>query len=241
MNQPGNYTSFDQVLSDFVSLTQAIENLRRRLEQDGVLYNSQDARQVALDGLQCDIGACGNWIKSLMSLKQLSQQSFGEEWEQEYRKRMATCLAIGQSEDLMLDYLRNTLTSKIHFKIENLYSNILEAISGNPPKGFWKIGDATLGLAGIPTSGPEKQTLTVLANLRNSFHANGMHNNADLAIQIDGIDFQFTKGQPVKCAGWKHIVTAIRSNIAVVEAVLYSSAVSTHEAEIRDAFAGANT
>ncbi|MBD3297932.1 MAG: hypothetical protein GF341_04690 [candidate division Zixibacteria bacterium] len=240
MNQTANYTSFSKVLSDLVELAQTIEDMRQRLDQAGVPYISQDARQVALDGLQCDMGACGNWIKSLMSLKQLCQESFDAEWESKYRERMGTGLGIEQSEDLMLDYLRNTLTTKVHFKIETLFSNILKAISGSSPRGFWQIGDATLELAGISTSGQEKQVLTVLANLRNSFHANGVHNNADLIVQIDGIDFSFMRGQSVECGGWRHIVTAIRNNISVLRAILFSSAVSSRSTEIRDQFATGN-
>lgn len=153
---------------------------------------------------------------------------------------MGTGLSVGQSEDLMLDYLRNTLITKVHFKIENLFSNILNAISANAPRGFWRIGDQTLALAAIPTRGREKDILTVLANLRNSFHANGMHHNDNLSIQIDGIDFDFIKDRPVTCAGWMHIMTAIRSNICVVDAILLSSAVCNHSGEIADAFAAAN-
>jgi len=241
MNNLENYTRFDEVLSDFVEISKTIEDIRQRIAQGGVSYASQDARQVALEGLQCDIGACGNWIKSLTSLKQLCQEYFGEEWELKYQQRMGTGLDIGKAEDLMLDYLRNTLTTKIHFKIENLFSNILKAISTNSPRGFWNIGNAMLLIAGISTSGREKEILTVLANLRNSFHANGIHNNADLKIQIDGIDFNFIKGQPVECAGWRHIVTVIKSNIAVVEAVLFSSAVASHSREIKDEFAVTNS
>jgi hypothetical protein len=95
----------------------------------GVAYESQDARQVALDGLQCDIGACGNWIRVLMSLKGLSQQKYGNDWEVEYWKLIGTDLSSGWVEDLVPDYLRNTLTAKVHFKIEHLFRNILKVLS----------------------------------------------------------------------------------------------------------------
>lgn len=234
-----NY-DLDQVLNDFVALNQTVEMIRQKLAAAGISYESQDARQVALEGLQCDIGACGQWIKTLMSLKCMCQNSFHAKWEEEYRIRMGTGLDVGQSEDLMLDYLRNTLTTKIHFKIENLFTNILMTFSVKKLRGFSQISDATLGLAGLSTSGREKRTLTVLANLRNSYHANGMHNNSDLSIQIDGINFDFVKGKRVECAGWRHIVTVIQSNISVLEAVLFSATVSNHPMEIVDEFAATN-
>jgi len=235
-----NYSNFDQVLKDLQSLNQAIEDIRQKIvTTSGVSYASQDARQVALDGLQCDIAACGNWIHVLMSLKGLSQEKHSNNWEGEYRKLIGTGLSSGQAEYLMLDYLRNTLTIKAHFKIENLLSNLLKALSASPNKrGFWHISNAMLRQAGISTTGQEKNTLTVLANLRNSFHANGMHNNGFLSVDIDGIRFEFCNGKPVKCASWEHIVVIMRAIISVLESVLFSNRVSTLRSEIPDAFAG---
>ena len=99
-----NYSNFDQVLKDLQSLNQAIEDIRQKIVTVcGVSYASQDARHVALDGLQCDIGACGNWIRVLMSLKGISQKKCSDNWEEEYRKLIGTGLSSGQAEDLMLD------------------------------------------------------------------------------------------------------------------------------------------
>ena len=67
-----------------------------------------------------------------------------------------------------------------------------------------------------------------------------MHNNADLSVSIDGIDFVFAKGKHIECASWRHIVTVIRNNISVLEAILFSSAVSSHSTEIVDEFATTN-
>jgi len=232
-----NY-NFNQVLEDFQGLNQAIEDIRQKIVTESeVLYTSQDARHVALDGLQCDIGACSNWIRTLMSLK----EKYGGNWEDEYQRLIGTRLPSDQAEDLMLDYLRNTLTLKVHFKIENLFSNILKALSVNlERRGFWHISNSMLQEAGISTDGVEKDTLTVLSNLRNSFHANGMHYNNNLSVAIEEMRFEFHKGQRVECASWKHIIVAIRANISVLETVLFSEAVLSLGSEIPDAFAGSN-
>jgi hypothetical protein len=237
-----NYSNFDHVLKDLQSLNQVIEEIRQKIVTVcGVSYTSQDARQVALDGLQSDIGACGNWVRALMSLKGLSREKYGDSWEEEYRKLIGTGLSSGQAEDLMLDYLRNTLTTKVHFKIENLFSNILKVLSARPNRnGFWHISGAMLQQAGIPNIGSEKNTLTVLANLRNSFHANGIHNKDSMSVDIDGIRFEFCKGKPVECASWKHIVVIMWANISVLESVLLSNTVSNLRDEIPDAFAAGN-
>ena len=160
-----HYSNFDQVLKDLQGINQDIEDIRQKIVSvSGVSYASQDARQVALDGLQCDIAACGNWICVLMSLKALSQKKYSDNFEEEYRKLIGSGLPSIQAEDLMLDYLRNTLTIKVHFKIENIFSNILKALSASPERsGFWHISNAILQQADIPTNGPEKDTLTALA------------------------------------------------------------------------------
>ncbi|MEG8990929.1 hypothetical protein VJY32_14285 [Ignavibacteria bacterium 4148-Me] len=237
-----NYSNFDQVLQDLQSINQAIEAIRQRIVTvSGVSYASQDARHVALDGLQCDIGACGNWIRVLMSLKGLAQEKYGNNWDEEYRNLIGTGLTSSQAEELMLDYLRNTLISKVHFKIENLFNNILKALSASPKRrGFWHTSSTMLQQADIPPRGREKDILTVLANLRNSFHANGMHNNDSLCVDIDGIRFEFCKGKRVECASWKHIVVIIRANISVLESVLFSDRVASLKSQIPDAFAAGN-
>jgi hypothetical protein len=241
-NQIMNYSNFDQVIDDLQRLNQAIEVIRQKVvSMSSISYVSQDARQVALNGLQLDIGACGNWMRALMSLKGLSHEKHRDNWEEEYRKLIGTGLPSAQAEDLMLDYLRNTITTKVHFKIENLYSNILNALNATPKqKSFWHISNAMLEKAGICITGTEKNTLTVLANLRNSFHANGMHNNYSLSVDINGMGFEFHKGKRVKCASWKHIVVIMRANISVLESILLSNNVSNLRTEIPDAFAGSN-
>ncbi len=233
-----NYNDFDQVLCDLQRLNHTIEDIRQKIVTvSGVSYDSQDARHIALEGFQCDIGACGNWIGVLMGLKHLSQEKFGNNWDEEYRKLIGTGLPSGQAEDLMLDYLRNTLTTKVHFRIENLFRNILKALSVKPERPFSMISNTMLKQAGIDTRGKEKDTLVALANLRNSFHANGMHDSDKLSIDIDGIRFEFRKGKPVECASWKHIIVIMQANISVLESIIFSNNVSNLRNKIPDDFA----
>ena len=237
-----NYSNFYLILDDLQRLNQAIEVIRKKVVSvSSISYVSQDARQVALDGLQSDIGTCGNWIRALMSLKGLSHEKHRDNWEEEYRKLIGTGLPSGQAEALMLDYLRNTITTKAHFKIENLFSNILNALNATPKQsGFWHISNAMLEKSGICITGAEKNTLTTLANLRNSFHTNGMHNKDSMSIDINGVGFEFHKGKQVKCASWKHIVIIMQANISVLESILLSNNVSNIRSVIPDAFAASN-
>jgi amino-acid N-acetyltransferase len=231
---------FNQVINDLLSLNQTIKDNRWKIVKVcEVSFESQDARHVALNGLQCDICACVNWMRVLMSLKGLSQEKYSENWEEEYLKLIGTGLSSGQAEDLMVDYLRHSLILKTHFKIENLFSNILKVLIPHKDiRVFEKIRDTMFEQAGISKTGPEKNILTILTNLRNSFHNNGMHNKEDFpGIDIDGIRFEFIKGKKVECASWEHIIVIIRENISVLASVLFSENVSSIRSEIPDAFA----
>jgi hypothetical protein len=229
------YSNFDQVLTDLQKLNQAIETIRQKIvTETQIAYISQDARHVALEGLQSDISACGMWMHTLISLK----GKYRGTWNAEYQKLIGTALSSDQAEDLMLEYLRNTLTTKIHFKIESLFSNLLKALSATPRKsGFWHISEAMLKEADLPTNGPEKNTLTAFANLRNSYHANGIHSNEFLSVDIHGTMFEFSKGWRVECASWKHIVVIMQATICVLDTILFSDKVSRLRSEIQDDFA----
>jgi hypothetical protein len=238
----GNNTvdsNFGRVLEGLQSSNHAIEDIRQRVaSMSDATYTSQDARQLALEGMQCDIAACGNWIRALMSLKGLSQEKYGNNWDEEYRKLLGTGLSSEQIEDLMLNYLRNTITTKVHVTIENLFSNILKVLAATPAgRGFWHIKNAMLEQAGIALEGPEDDILMVLAELRNSYHNNGMSEGSPLSCVVGGLTFEFSEGQPVQCASWDHIVVIMRAVIGVLEAILFSERVSDIRGEIPDAYA----
>ncbi len=93
---------------------------------------------------------------------------------------------------------------------------------------------------GMSTTGAEKRTLTILANLRNSFHSNGMYTNADLRHEVRGLVFEFRRDERVICASWAHIVVAIHENLALLDRFFRSNLLNNVTDEIRDEFAGGN-
>lgn len=233
------HANFSEVLSDLCGIREDAERTRQFLVGRGIHYQSQDARQLALEGIQCDVGACGNWINSLLGLKNLCMEHYGEQWESEYLRILGTRLSASIAEDLMLNYLRNTITTKIHFKIDNLFKNILRHLDALPNRGgFWHLSSGMLEQLGMSTTGAEKRTLTILANLRNSFHSNGMHTNADLRHEVRGLVFEFRRDERVECASWAHIVVAIHENLALLDRFFRSNLLSNVTDEIRDEFAG---
>jgi hypothetical protein len=229
-----------ELASNLRTLFAAVERVRKEIESvSGVSYFSQDARQVALDGMQCDILACDHWIRALIGLRRLVEDKFGGNWQEGFLRTLDTHLEADRAEILMVEYLRNSLTTKIHFKIDNLLKNVLQALKAMPGKtGFWYISDAILEEVGLGRTGKEKKILSVLANLRNSYHSNGIHKNESLSVQVEGMQYDFCRGNRVECASWHHIIVIIGANISVLESILLSTKVSRlRDNEIPDLFA----
>ena len=226
---------------DLRGIGDALERVRQRLVREvGVPYTSQDGRQVAMEAMQLDVAACTKWLQAMLALRQMCHEKDADRWEHEYRERLSIHANIptGAMEDIMLDYLRNTLPVRVHFTIENLFSNLLGALGVRPKgSGYYPLSSAILEGAGIGVPGPEKDTLTALANLRNSFHGNGIHRKGgSLSVVIDGQRFEFHEGKRVECASWRHVTAAIVANVRVVEAVLFSDRASGLK-KVVDAFA----
>jgi hypothetical protein len=268
-------TDYEGLVHALHELISDIENIKLRIETESkVLSKSKDARQIALNGMQIDISVCCNWINTLINLNHLSKTQYGDNWKPEYLNMIETALRVDESEvssaipvieKHMIDYLRNTLTTKLHFKIENLFKNILKALDCKPPYGFTRISNQMLREAEISSKETEvasknealinifpglrnimlarereatpKDILKVLACMRNSLHTNGIHTEDDLFCSIDGDDFKFHKNKPVTCASWPHIVKIIKANITILESVLFSTRVLNLREEIKDMFA----
>lgn len=94
-----------------------------------------------------------------------------------------------------------------------------------------------LRAAGLPQGSHEHKVLYALADIRNSFHNNGIHDAGDLRVAIDGIDFEFTKGQRVECASFTHVIVAVDANADVLRKILLSETIGGIAESIRDPFA----
>ena len=228
-----------EIASGLFEINRKIVDVRQRIAAESkVDYCGQDARHVALDGIQQNLVACGIWINSLLSLagKHSSPDSV-EFREDDFLRDVGSNLTLEQTEDLMWNHLRLGLVVLVHFKIDNLFQNILEQIGRTPGRrGFWHLSNEILQVASIPDSGYEKDVLTALANIRNSLHSNGIHNSPSMSVQIDGMDFEFKQGQRVECASWLHIITAISANIDILEKVLLSNSIKGITDQIEDVF-----
>ncbi|NTU49960.1 MAG: hypothetical protein HGA87_03570 [Desulfobulbaceae bacterium] len=226
------------VLPKFREIIEKIESIKQAIVvQSGINYTSQDARMVALDSLQITISAVGMWIHSNNSLANFcTKGSYFD--KKEFLKCVDSGLNIEQTEKIMYDHLRLGFMTLVHFKLDNLFYNILKHINALPCKtGYWNLTDSILDQCSLLETGTDKNCLTAFANLRNSLHGNGIHNTNDLSIQLSGLSFNFIKGQRVECSSWNHILIILDSNIDVLNKILLSNKVANIQAEIIDEFA----
>ncbi|MBN4051626.1 hypothetical protein JYU16_02315 [bacterium AH-315-M05] len=226
-----------EVIPKFIEINKKLEDLKDEVfKQCSIEKTSQDARMVALDSLQHTIGAVGNWISCYNSLANKYTEDTKLD-EVEFLKALLSNNNVEQTEMTMMNYLRLSATTSIHFKIDNLFHNILKHLDSLPQrKGYWNLTGEILRVCSISDTGREKEILTAFANLRNSLHGNGIHRTQSLNITIGGVNFNFVKDERVICARWQHIIVLLKANIEVLEQILLSQAVVGVTTEIKDDF-----
>lgn len=225
-------------LPKFREIIEELEIIKKAVAKgSGINYTSQDARMVALDSLQISISAVGMWIRSLNSLANCFTQG-GCFNEKGFLDSVGSGINIEQTEEVMFDHLRLGFITLAHFKIDNLFHNILKHLNALPARtGYWNLTDQILNQCSLSKTGAQKQCLTAFANLRNSLHGNGIHKTDSLSITIDGIAFNFIRGQRVECASWNHIIVLLKSNVDILGKILLSQNVENIKTEIEDDFA----
>lgn len=229
------------VLPKFRLLIEKLEEIKKEIvKQSGISYTSQDARMLALDSIQISISAVGMWISACNSLANecTNENKFDES---KFLKSVGSAVNISQTEELMFTHLRLGFMTLAHFKIDNLFHNVLKHLNSLPTSaGYWNLTDKILEKCSMSKTGTEKDRLSAFANLRNSLHGNGIHRTNSLNITINGTIFDFVKDKRVECAGWEHIIILLESNIDILKQILLSNIVTNIRTEIMDDFATGN-
>jgi len=207
------------------------------VSKSSISYTSQDARMVALDSLQITMSSSGMWINAFNSLANVCTKD-GKFDSAAFLNTVGSGVNVQQTEMIMIDFIRLGFMTLVHFKIDNLFHNLLKHLNALPRRtGYWNLTDTILEECGLSKIGAEKEHLTAFANLRNSLHGNGIHRTDSLNIKIDGIAFDFTKGQRVECASWNHIIVLLRANVAILKTVILSNRIVAITSEVGDDFA----
>ena len=227
-----------ELIPEFRRIVEKLETIKNTIvKKSGIEYTSQDARMVALDSLQISISAVGMWIQCFNSLANFHTKE-GLFNEAGFLQSVGSGVNKDQTEMIMFDHLRFGFMTLMHFKIDNLFHNILKHLNALPYKtGYWNLTDAILEKCSISKVGTEKNILTAFANLRNSLHGNGIHRTSNLTLTINQMEFKFIKGSRIECASWEHIVVLLKANVDILEKVLLSNEVINIKTEIKDDFA----
>jgi len=235
-----------ELIPKFREIVEDLERIKKYVvRESNISYTSQDARMVALDSLQISISAVGMWIQCCNSLANfhINQGAFDETG---FLKSVGSKVNKEQTQMIMFDYLRLGFITLIHFKIDNLFHNILKHLNALPQeRGYGKLTKRILcecQISNVDISNvglvPAKDILTAFAYLRNSLHGNGIHGNSNLTLPIiDEMEFKFVKDSRVECASWEHIVILLKANVEVLRKILQSDEVKSIRTEIKDDFA----
>lgn len=227
-----------EILPQLRVIVDELEEIKKGVvSKSSISYTSQDARIVALDSLQITMSSSGMWINAFNSLANVCTKD-GKFDSADFLNTVGSGVNVQRTEMIMIDFIRLGFMTLVHFKIDNLFHNLLKHLSALPRRtGYWNLTNTILTECGLSKIGVEKQHLTAFANLRNSLHGNGIHQKDSLSIKIDAITFDFTKGRRVECASWNHIIVLLRANVAILKTVILSNRIVAITSEVGDDFA----
>lgn len=226
------------IVKEFKRLSNSIFHLKNEIVQKcGIDFACQDARLVALDSIQREMTITDMWITTLNS--HTNHFTDDNEFDENgFLRSIGSIFNLKDTEIFMVDSLRLGFMVLVHFKIDNLFQNILRELNDLPEqRGYWNLSDKILEISLIAKRGVEKDILTAFANLRNSLHGNGIHRTNDLEIMVDGLKFSFIKDEKVECASWQHILVALEANIDLLRKILLSNKIINLKNEVKDDFA----
>lgn len=211
----------DDIITELVKLLREIGVIMGRIPN----RDPTDARHSALSAMQTTLvplifsNQCVTVTAQVTDIKQLA--SFFN-------------ISIEQLTYLQDNHIKVNLLVFFHFKIENLFSNIVDAIV-NPyrGRGFENIVNDLCNSITIDDKEKKKETLKALSSLRNSLHNNGIHQNANFETEVDGIKFEFIKGEIPKCETF-NLIKLLQLILKIVDEIINSPEVLGLPIPIKD-------
>lgn len=198
--------------------------------RDTLPYPDHDVRHVMLGGIQRIVAGYGMGLNSMIFNRSQEQviESLGESNQPPDELRKA-----------VEDAWRWGISILFHFRIDSLFSSLLYAARQTPSPQFRQKAEALVRFAALASPDAQIGRLLALSYIRNSFHNNGIHQNAPLQIELGGTWFNFVRNEPVQCASWAHMFVVMDAVADVLSDLLHSNAVSELPQPIPDAYAEA--
>lgn len=120
--------------------------------------------------------------------------------------------------------------TSVQFALENCIVRIIEAIPGVDPQfSFSQNADIIIEQSEIPQAAHKLDLMLLPAWIRNTLHANGIHNRSNRTIVVDGESYIFERGQRIAGGTWSHLFHAISHSLVVVEEIFISDRIRAIE------------
>lgn len=177
----------DELIRELGLLFNDISRVRKTISAP---ENIEDARHVALSGMQMTIAPI------LFSLHCIEFTSNNVD-----REKFGSLFNISTQQLTFHtdNQIKSVLTVFFHFKIENLFTNILLGLDANyNGRGFEKISNDLFNSLSINNKEEKRECIKVLTSSRNCFHNNGIHRNADFKARVGEFNYEFKRGEVVK-------------------------------------------
>lgn len=145
---------------------------------------------------------------------------------------------IDDAVDVIEKRTRLSLILLFQFQIENLFKTLLSALGiASVPRGYYLILKKILGELQVSDIPEKRDTLYVLAMIRNSLHSNGIHTGPSKKVTIAGVAYDFQEDKRVSCAGWGHIIHAAECGLDIVYEILDDIQITALPTPVEDSYA----
>ena len=209
--EPLSQYGIDEVIAELGELINILKRLKTGLP---IAEFQGDARHVVLSSMQTTLVPI---VFCLRTIEYTANNTDRELLGSPFKKSTQEILYLTDK------FLIGSLLTSFHFQIENFFSNLLRAIKPtSQTRGFERITSELFLLITITDIEHKKRTLKVLSELRNGFHNNGVHNNADFSETIDGIEFKFYKGKAIERSSTFNTIALLKYILVIIEEI-YSS------------------
>lgn len=212
----------DDIITELVNLLREIEVIKGLIPTK----ETTDARQTALSSMQETLiplifsNQCVSITSQVAEINQLAK-FFN--------------MPIGQLTYLQDNHIKLNLLVFFHFKIENLFFNLIDALS-HPYKGgrgFESIANDLINSISLNDKEKKKESLKVLSCFRNSLHNNGVHKNADFKTVVEEIKFEFIKGELARIETFL-LIKLLQHVLIIIDEIINSPEILALPTPIKD-------
>lgn len=191
----------------------------------------QDARLVALSGMQEVVLSCSFWLSTYQSICKKHKD------ESMVLKYACSKLSLDKTAKIMLNQIRLGLVIFFHFKLENLLGTLLTAISNKKCNSIVQTFTELSNEIGISDIDKKVKIIKSFSSIRNSLHNNGIHNHKSFSVKVGALHYEFIEDGVVQCASLSHSINLIQAITGLIDEILNTEKVRSHKEMIHDTYA----